>query len=59
MEIAVLGQGDAIHRSDFEAITARFAGSRFAVKFYEVMDRAGNVPIGLRPASAAEAALRL
>jgi pyruvate-formate lyase-activating enzyme len=49
MEIAVLGQGDDNHRRDFDEITAHFAGSYFTVKYYEVMDRAGNVPIGLHP----------
>lgn len=49
MDIAVLGTGDEIHRQDFEAIRERFGGSRFQVHFYEVMDRAGAVPIGLHP----------
>jgi wyosine [tRNA(Phe)-imidazoG37] synthetase (radical SAM superfamily) len=49
MDIAVLGSGDAAHRRDFEEITRRYAGSRFEVKYYETMDRAGNVPFGLRP----------
>jgi hypothetical protein len=49
MEMVVLGQGDDVHRRDFVEIQERFAGSRFAVKSYEVMDRAGNVPIGLHP----------
>lgn len=49
MEIAVLGQGDDTHRRDFDEITTHFSGSRFTVKYYEVMDRAGNVPIGLHP----------
>ena len=49
MEIAVLGTGDDVHKRDFAEIGERFAGSRFAIKYYEVMDRAGNVPIGLRP----------
>ena len=49
MDIAVLGTGDELHRQDFEAIRERFAGSRFQVHFYEVMDRAGAVPIGLHP----------
>lgn len=49
MDMAVLGRGDAIHRRDFEEIRERFAGSRFNVIFYEVMDRAGAVPIGLHP----------
>lgn len=52
MEIVVLGKGDAEHRQDFAEIERRFAGSRFEVKSYEVMDRAGNVGIGLRPPSA-------
>jgi Radical SAM superfamily/Iron-sulfur cluster-binding domain len=49
MDIAVLGSGDQVHRKDFEEIRDRFAGSRFQVHFYEVMDRAGAVPIGLHP----------
>lgn len=49
MDIAVLGSGDVLHRQDFAAIRERFAGSRFQVHFYEVMDRAGAVPIGLHP----------
>lgn len=49
MDIAVLGRGDEQHRSDFAAIRERFAGSLFQVQFYEVMDRAGAVPIGLHP----------
>jgi hypothetical protein len=51
MDIAVLGRGDEVHRRDFEEIAARFAGSRFEVHHYEVMDRAGAVPIGLHPAT--------
>lgn len=49
MEIAVLGQGDDTHRADFEEIQAYFEGSRFAIKHYEVMNRAGSVMVGLRP----------
>jgi sulfatase maturation enzyme AslB (radical SAM superfamily) len=49
MDMAVLGRGDEIHRRDFAEIRERFAGSRFNVIFYEVMDRAGAVPIGLHP----------
>jgi hypothetical protein len=52
MEIAVLGQGDDVHRHDFEEIGAAFAGSLFDVKYYEVMNRAGNVVVGLRPTQA-------
>jgi MoaA/NifB/PqqE/SkfB family radical SAM enzyme len=51
MDMAVLGTGDDDHKRDFEAISARFAGSRFDVKYYEVMDRAGYLQIGNRPAT--------
>jgi hypothetical protein len=50
MDIVVLGTGDADHRRDFAEISARFAGSRFEVKYFEVMDRAGYLQIGLKPA---------
>jgi len=53
MIVAVLGTGDETHHRDFEAIHARFAGSRFDVRFHEVMDRAGYLPIGLTGPSAA------
>lgn len=49
MDMAVLGAGDEVHRRDFEEISERFRGSRFQMHFYEVMDRAGSVPIGLHP----------
>jgi hypothetical protein len=49
MEIAVLGQGDETHQRDFEEIRDHFDGSLFAVKYYEVMNRAGSVVVGLRP----------
>lgn len=47
MDIVVLGRGDEVHRRDFEEIERRFTGSRFNVKFFEVMDRAGYLQIGL------------
>lgn len=50
-EMVVLGTGDEHHKADFAAISERFAGSRFEVKSYEVMDRAGYLQIGLRPSS--------
>ncbi len=53
MVIAVLGRGDDEHRSQFDAIRTRFAGSRFEVRSHEVMDRAGHLPLGLRPAAGA------
>jgi hypothetical protein len=46
MEIVVLGTGDDKHRADFAEIRDRFAGSRFGVQLYEVMDRAGYLQIG-------------
>jgi len=49
MDMAVLGKGDANHRLDFEQISERFANTRFKVHFYEVMDRAGAVPVGMHP----------
>jgi radical SAM family protein/iron-sulfur cluster protein len=48
-DLVVLGQGDDHHRQDFEDIRRRFAGSRFNVKYFEVMDRTGHIPLGLRP----------
>ena len=50
MDMVVLGTGDDKHRRDFEEISQRFAGSRFEVKYFEVMDRTGHVQIGHRPA---------
>lgn len=47
MDVVVLGKGDDVHRRDFEEISERFAGSRFRVKQFEVMDRAGYLQIGL------------
>ena len=49
MDMAVLGSGDAEHKRDFEQIQKEFEGSRFNVQYYEVMDRAGNVPVGHKP----------
>jgi pyruvate-formate lyase-activating enzyme len=50
MDMVVLGTGNEDHKRDFEEISRRFAGSRFDVKYFEVMDRTGHVQIGLRPA---------
>ena len=50
MEVVVLGTDDDRHRSDYEEIRERFRGSRFDVKTYEVMDRAGLLQIGQKPA---------
>jgi len=51
MDMVVLGTGDEEHRRDFAEISQRFAGSRFEVKYFEVMDRAGYLQIGHKPAS--------
>ncbi len=51
MEIVVLGTGSPEHRNDFEEIKGLYAGSRFHVKYSEVMDRAGYLQIGLKPAT--------
>ncbi|MDP9361050.1 MAG: radical SAM protein [Acidobacteriota bacterium] len=49
MKIVVLGTGDDVHTGDFEAIQARFAGSRFNVERHIVMDRAGWLAVGTKP----------
>jgi radical SAM protein with 4Fe4S-binding SPASM domain len=48
MDIVVLGQGDEVHQDDARQIAARFAGTRFRVKSFEVMDRAGYLELGLK-----------
>ncbi|HUP43821.1 MAG TPA: radical SAM protein [Thermoanaerobaculia bacterium] len=47
MDVIVLGRGDDTHQHDFEEIRARFEGSLFNVRKFEVMDRAGYLQIGL------------
>jgi len=47
MDIVVLGTGNQSHKDDFEAIQARFDGSRFSVKYFEVNDRAGLLQVGM------------
>lgn len=49
MDLVVLGRGDEAHRTSLARIEERFAGGPFEVKSYEVMNRAGNVPLGLQP----------
>lgn len=49
MDLAVLGQGDEAHKRDYKEIADFFQGTKFNVKYFEVMDRAGYLPIGLRP----------
>lgn len=48
MKIVVLGTGNAVHDSDFAAISEAFAGSRFIVERHVVMDRAGWLDVGLK-----------
>lgn len=47
MDIVVLGTGDDVHKGDFERVKARYEGSKFTVKQFEVNDRAGYLSIGL------------
>lgn len=49
MDIVVLGQKDEAHRQAHAAVSDRFAGTRFRVSPFEIMDRAGYLPVGLRP----------
>ena len=49
MDLIVLGQDDDQHRADTEALRQQFGGSRFNVRNFEIMDRAGYLPIGLKP----------
>ena len=49
MDLIVLGHQDDQHRADAAAIRDRFAGSRFNVRDFQIMDRAGYLPIGLKP----------
>jgi len=51
MDITVLGTGDDRHRRDFEEISAEFENSCFEVRYFEIMNRAGNLPIGLSPSA--------
>ena len=49
MDIVVLGHQDEQHKADAAALREHFAGSRFNVRDFEIMDRAGYLPIGLKP----------
>ena len=49
MDIVVLGHQDEQHKADAAALTERFSGSRFNVRDFEIMDRSGYLPIGLKP----------
>lgn len=50
MNMVVLGTGNDVHRADFEEIRSYFAGSRFDVQYHVVMDRAGWLDVGEKPA---------
>lgn len=54
MKIVVLGTGDSRHGIDFEQIRDRYAGSRFEVEHHVVMDRAGWLDVGMKPANRSE-----
>jgi hypothetical protein len=49
MDIVVLGHQDETHRSDAASLRDYFAGSRFNVRDFEIMDRAGYLPFGIKP----------
>ena len=48
MRIVVLGEMDAVHRADYEAIRERFTGSRFSVDMHHATDRAGWLEVGMK-----------
>ena len=49
MALVVLGHDDEDHRSEIEALEARFAGSNFVVRPFNIMDRAGWLDVGIGP----------
>jgi MoaA/NifB/PqqE/SkfB family radical SAM enzyme len=49
MDLVVLGHQDEQHRADTAALAERFAGSRFNVRDFAIMDRAGYLDFGLKP----------
>lgn len=49
MDLVVLGHQDEQHRANTAALSERFAGSRFNVRDFAIMDRAGYLPVGLKP----------
>ncbi len=49
MDLVVLGHQDERHRADTAALTERFAGSRFNVRDFVIMDRAGYLAFGVKP----------
>jgi hypothetical protein len=51
MDLVVLGHQNEQHRADTVALRERFAGSRFNVRDFAIMDRAGYLDFGLKPES--------
>jgi organic radical activating enzyme len=51
MDLVVLGHQDDQHRADTAALEERFGGSRFNVRDFAIMDRAGYLPFGVKPES--------
>jgi hypothetical protein len=49
MALVVLGHDDDAHRREIAALEARFAGSNFVVRPFDIMDRAGWLPVGIGP----------
>jgi len=49
MVIVVLGAEHHEHHRDFQAISDFFSGSNFQVQQAPIMDRAGRLPVGLKP----------
>lgn len=49
MAIVVLGTGDDQHQENFEQITRHFEDSHFDVRYEAVLNRAGNIDVGLAP----------
>ena len=49
MALVVLGHQDDAHRREVAALEARFAGSNFVVRPFDIMDRAGWLPVGRGP----------
>jgi hypothetical protein len=47
MRMVVLGEMDAAHTANFEAVRHRFAGSRFTIDMHHATDRAGWLDLGL------------
>jgi MoaA/NifB/PqqE/SkfB family radical SAM enzyme len=49
MDLVVLGHQDEQHRADTAALAERYADSRFNVRDFAIMDRAGYLEFGLKP----------